>query len=284
MPASRHLFRFSWDDDLPPLPGCSGSTACNKLQRLLEALIETAGANIIPAPALAPDAPDIGEAFARLRAAAERYEVAPGVRLAEYFWTHGSPFHSGLVGAQLAATVRTGHVPQGFLALHATEVRSPLLYGPNMQPIRVQGPLNAIADAGGPYLALVVCEGRPHGRADAVAGFAMPVYHSRRFLPVRSDLDRDVLRALEHLQQSLDAHGAECAVQRIRPLIDNANTQLMVTLTPRAGLPSHLRVAVDPNGGAPKHRCSEPLADYTVTHRNWQDGSFVARLERTLMA
>ncbi|MGE0774002.1 MAG: hypothetical protein AB7G25_02050 [Sphingomonadaceae bacterium] len=106
---------------------------------------------------------------------------------------------------------------QGFLALYTTEVSGPLIYCPNMTPIRVRDSLGSDSDAEGPFLAFVVCEASPAGQAEAIRGYAIPVYHARRFFPVSSNLDRDVLRALEHLQVTLDAYGAALSIDRYRP-------------------------------------------------------------------
>src|SRR3546814_1844201 len=97
----------------------------------------------------------------------------------------------------------------GFAVLYATDVRPPLLYGPNMSPLRVTGTIGTESDIEGPYLALVAFEGEPDGRAAAIEAYAAPIFHARRFILVRSELDRDVLRALEHLQAALDDHGVE---------------------------------------------------------------------------
>src|SRR3546814_16569873 len=77
----------------------------------------------------------------------------------------------------------------------------------------------------GPVLALIRCEATSDGRAQAVKACAMPIYHARRFVPVSTSLDRDVLRALEHLQLALDAHGAECAIRRELPFSGPVPTQ-----------------------------------------------------------
>src|SRR3546814_15183545 len=59
----------------------------------------------------------------------------------------------------------------------------------------------------------------------------MPIYHARRFVPVSTSLDRDVLRALEHLQVALDAHGAACAIRRELPFSGTAPIQITLSLS-----------------------------------------------------
>src|SRR3546814_7819676 len=93
------------------------------------------------------------------------------------------------------------------LLLYAVDARSPLLYLPQRQPLRIRDGIEIAPEtAGGPFLALIRCEATADGRAQAVKACAMPIYHARRFVPVSTSLDRDVLRALEHPQLALDAH------------------------------------------------------------------------------
>src|SRR3546814_5097347 len=86
-----------------------------------------------------------------------------------------------------------------------------------------------------PYLALVAFEGEPDGRAAAIEAYAAPIFHARRFILVRSELDRDVLRALEHLQAALDAHGVECAIHRVRPGADDERTLIELVISNAVG-------------------------------------------------
>lgn len=276
------LFQLPWGEDVPPLPGTALPQASSLLEHLLEDLLNAAGANMIYAPAQAPDGPGITDAFAALQAASSRYEVAPGIGLADHFWTHQAPYRDGTVGRQLARTARQGRPVQGFLALYATHVRSPLIYCHKQLPLRVSGKVGILPDVEGPYLVLVACEGRPDGSAQAMAGFALPVFKAQRFMPIRSDLDRDVLRALEHLQVSLDAHGFECTVQRDQPCSPLAATSFNVTVTTRTRKSRHFRLVIDPEGRPAADRDSERPVDFVINHRNWADGSFVAWLEKTL--
>ncbi|ATI80849.1 hypothetical protein [Sphingobium yanoikuyae] len=282
MAGTRPIFRVPSDADLPSLGGTAAHNAPPVLERLLEELLDAAQANCIPAPAAAPDGSTIIDAFTALRVASAGFNVAPGVALTDHFWTNAAPFRSGAVGKQLAQTARHGRAVQGFLALYGTEIRPPLLYSPNMPPFRVSGAIGTIPDIGGPYLILVACEGQPDGSAEAISAFAVPVFHAQRFVPVRSELDRDVLRALAHLQVSLDAHGVDCSVQRIRPRTNMPSTRLMASVTPAGGLARHYRLVIDPTGEAPSGRETDLEVDFTITPRNWGDGGFVAWLEAAI--
>src|SRR3546814_9379107 len=96
--------------------------------------------------------------------------------------------------------------------------------------LRVTGTIGTESDSEGPYLALVAFEGEPDGRAAAIEAYAAPNFHARRFILVRSELDRDVLRALEHLQAALDAHGVESAIHRVRPGADDERTLIKLVI------------------------------------------------------
>src|SRR3546814_6479721 len=88
---------------------------------------------------------------------------------------------SDLAAASLLRTARNGHSIHGFAVLYATDVRPPLLYGPNMSPLRVTGTIGTESDIEGPYLAPVAFEGEPDGRAAAIEAYAAPIFHARRF-------------------------------------------------------------------------------------------------------
>jgi hypothetical protein len=271
-----------WDAWLPRLPGQASTTARHPIAHLLEELVDAAGCNAIPPPAISPEPLSIVDVFEVLKAAAKRFEVAPGVSLADHLWTHPLEFHNGTVAARLRASVAAGASVQGFLALYAAEVRSPLLYAPNIAPFRVRETIDVSPAVDGPFLVLIVSELSPVGRADAVAGYAMPIYHAKRFFPVHSGFDRDVLRALEHLQIALDAHGAECAIRRLRPDHAETVTRLQVEVALPGGENRHFRFAVDPTDDNNKGLDADEHHGSSVTPRRLKDGSFVAWLEKAV--
>ncbi|SKB82741.1 hypothetical protein SAMN06295937_102149 [Sphingopyxis flava] len=282
-PVARPLFRLTTDLDLPPLPGHAAASSRHSMANLLEELIDAAGCNEIPAPARAPDQPSIVDLFGALKTAAAGFEVAPGVGLAEHFWTHPVALHNGEAAASLLRTARNGHSIHGFAVLYATDVRPPLLYGPNMSPLRVTGTVGTESDIEGPYLALVAFEGEPDGRAAAIEAYAAPIFHARRFILVRSELDRDVLRALEHLQAALDAHGVECAIHRVRPGADDERTLIELVISNAVG-GRRMRLAIDATREATRCQAERTSPGFVVTHRNWRDGSFIAWLAQTVIA
>jgi hypothetical protein len=284
MSATQRIFQVPLYEDLLSPSGHASGKALAVLERLLEDLLDAAKANIIPAPAAAPDGSTIIDAFAAIENASEQFEVAPGISLADHLWTHAAPYHCGIVGRQLADTARSARPVQGFLALFANEVRSPLLYSANKAPFRLAEVVGTRETVGGPYLALAVCEGTPDGGAEAILAFAMPVLSAQRFIPVSSELDRDVLRAIERLQLALDAHGVECTVERIRRHTSPGVTMLNLTLTQPGRTPHHFAIAVDPAGMMSAARLDGDAIDFVVTWQNWQDGRFVAWLETSLIA
>jgi hypothetical protein len=276
--ARRPLFVVPSDADLPPLPGNAPGHNRDLLAVLLEELVAAAGCNRIPAPCLAPDAPSIIDAFAALENASVRFEVAQGLSLAGYLWAHAAALRDGTMSAKLQATVN-GAAAQGFLALYSSEVSAPLIYSPAMSPLRVRDGLGTDCSADGPFLALVVCEASPAGHAEAIQGYAIPIYHARRFFPVGSNLDRDVLRALEHLQVTLDAYGTECSIQRDRPFTGGGPTRLTLSITTAQGRPRLVHLAIDPAGNILSSNEHAAHVSFVVTNESWKDGRFVAWLE-----
>lgn len=280
--ASRPLFRVPSDLNLPPWPGQAATVPRHALANLLEELIDAAGCNELPAPARAPDHPSIVDLFGALKAAAARYEVAPGLSLAEYFWTHAAAIHNGEVATSLLRAARSGQCVQGFAVLYVADVRPPLLYGPNMSPVRVSGKIGTMSGVEGPYLALVACEGEPDGRATVIEAYAAPIFHARRFVLVGSELDRDVLRALQHLQVALDAHGVECAIHRIRP--ESAGTTLIEMVISTSASVRRICLSIDAMRATEPDTPDRASVGFVVTHRNWGDGSFIAWLARVVLS
>lgn len=272
------------DDGVPPLPGVNNFSPANDLAALLEGLIGAAGRHIIPAPAAAPDHPSITNAFDALRVAAQDFEVVPGMSLADHLWTHAASLRSGEVASTLIRGGPPGHAIPGFLLLYAVDARSPLLYLPQRQPLRVRDGIEIVHEAaGGPFLALIRCEATADGRAQAVKACAMPIYHARRFVPVSTSLDRDVLRALEHLQLALDAHGAECAIRRELPFSGTVPTQITLSLSLPGRTIREIRLRVTGDERPDQSAVNPPPIDFLVTSANWADGTFIRWLGKTLL-
>jgi hypothetical protein len=197
-----------------------------RLARLLWRLIDLAGVNRCPPLRLDDGRSSIGEQFRALVAATGRVEIAPGLELARAFWTHAQALHSRRVFASLRALARQwprGHAPQAFLALYAHKVRGATIHVAGAAPVvlanRVQSPSIRDNRIEGPYLVLVVIGEYPeaHGYAP-LRGYAQPILSGRRFIPIESDFEREVLRALINLRTPLDRRGAEIHIEK--PVFD----------------------------------------------------------------
>ena len=223
------------------------------------------------------------DVFAALTTAAEGFETISGVKLADHLWTHTAPFHSGEVASTLIRCGRPGHPAPGFLLLYATDVRLPLLYLPRRQPLRVQTIQGTRhCTIGGPFLALVVCEVAPDGQAQAMQACAIPIYRSRRFVPVNSDLGRDVLRALEHLQVTLDAYGAECTIRCEPPFSDTMARHLTLSFAATDHAIREIRLEIAGDDLSNHSDMARPPVDFLVTSKNWADGTFTRWLAGVL--
>lgn len=279
--ARRRLFFVPAHAALPPLPGEERRQEDDLLATLIDELVEAAGCACIRAPSFAPDASSMTEAFAALRSASHQFDVAPGTPLAERFWTHLAALREGDMSARLMFTGK-GEARQGFLALYATEIRSPLLYTSNRVPLRVRDEIGVPRGVEGPFLALIVCKASPSGRMEAVRGYGLPIYHTNRFFPVSSNLDRDVLRVLEHLQVTLDAYGVDCSIERRRPFTEAGETMLTLTIDRPPDDRRTIQLAIDATGNTPPSSGCSARADFLVTNENWANGRFVAWLVSTV--
>src|SRR3546814_2609140 len=103
----------------------------------------------LPAPATAPDHPSITDAFDALRVTAQDFEVVPGMSMANHLWTHAAPLRSGEVASTLIRGGPAGHAIPGFLLLYAVDARSPLLYLPQRQPLRIRDGIEIAPETAG---------------------------------------------------------------------------------------------------------------------------------------
>lgn len=197
-----------------------------RLARLLWRLIHIAGLNrTVPLPLENRDH-SIADEFRLLSMAAERVEIAPGVELGRAFWTHAQALHSKRVYASLRELSRRwprGHAPQAFLALFAQEFRGSTIQVAGCAPVvlanRVQSPSVRGNTIKGPYLVLIVAGEYPeaHGYAP-LRGYAQPIYSGRRFIPVDSESERSVLRALLQVRRTFDRHSIDLVLEK--PVFD----------------------------------------------------------------
>lgn len=198
-----------------------------RLARLLWRLIDIAGTNRIPPLADEVEPASIKAEFDALTRAAAKIEIAPSIELSRAFWTHADALHSRRAYAalrQLARRWPRGHAPQGFLAVFSPAIRGHVIEVAGAQELRVANRVQSFSFAGkpvkGPFLVMIVAGEYPeaHGYAPLRA-FAQPIYSGRRFIPVNSEFERDVLRALLEARRELAEEGLDIFVEK--PVFDH---------------------------------------------------------------
>lgn len=272
--ADDRLFALDLDPAPPdfsnrPLPQI-GDTLAMMLARLLT----KAGHNRLAAPADAPDEPCLANAFGAIATAAASLRVKGGLRLADHLWTHPHDLRRDSVAKRLVDDLNGGiDDPQGFLLVYATDLSAALAYAPASSPLRVARGIEVAPGVGGPYLILAACRLRRDLTAEAVEAYAQPILDARRFIPVGSELERDVWRALIHLQASLDAWGADCLLERSV----STGRDIGVTISRAGDVFRRMRVTVVARDHLVSPRASSG-DEFVVTPAAWRDGSFTAWL------
>jgi hypothetical protein len=202
----------------------SRGSAVPRLAGLLWRLMTQAGVNTIPALERSEgDRRTMAGEFARLRAAAERIEIAPGIALARHLYTHVEPFERGQVFARLrraAPDWPDGHAPQAFLLLYATGVSGHTLTLAERRTLtlrnRVQHAGVNARSIGPPFLALVaVGEHNPRAGYDALRGYAQPVQSAGAFVAVDSAPERMLADAIARLRYRLRRHAIDLSGRRM---------------------------------------------------------------------
>lgn len=202
----------------------SRGVAIPRLATLLWRLIAQAGLDVIaPLEAGRGDERTMAGEFARLRQAAERVEIAPGVALARHLYTHVEPFERGQVFARLRRAAPgwpAGHAPQAFLLLYATAVSGHSLSLAEGRTLslrnRVQHAGVNARGVGAPFLALVaVGELNPRHGYDALRGYVQPVQAAHAFVPVENVAERLFADAVARLRYRLRRNGIALAGRRM---------------------------------------------------------------------
>lgn len=278
---SRPLFGVPPYHFWPPLPGLNGPTdEPPLLARLLEDLLDTAGTTVIPSLSDTRHPPSVADSFNAVRQAAKCYDLAPGIGLGDYLWTHPDALYRGHMASSLRKVAYRINDAHGFLLLLTTDIAGPLLLAPGQRPVRVPSGIRKTSAIEGPFLALVACALAPNGSAEPVGAFAAPIYHSERFLPVNATLDRDVLRLIEHLQVVLDAYGVTCAIRRL-PSQCEGPTRFSLEINEHKASRVQLFLTIDAGHDG---RLEQPVdrSHFVVTHQNWRSGRLVMWLEQAL--
>lgn len=202
------------------------SASIPRLARLLWRLLDTSGLNRALPVYEEPAERTIVKEFRTLSLAAAKIEIAPGIELGRALWTHGGALHSNraYVGIrQLARQWPRGHAPQGFLTLFAQDFKGSTIYPAGCDPItianRVQSPSVRGNPIKGPYLVIVVVGEYPEALGYApLRAYAQPIYSGNRFIPVESEFERSVLRAILAARCMFDRQGIDIFVEK--PVFD----------------------------------------------------------------
>lgn len=230
--AAEKLAQAPGDTDLDDR---SRGVAIPRLARLLWRLMDTAGVNILDAlPPTGGHDRSLSSELGRLRLAAERLMIAPGIALRPHFYTHVAPLERGQVYARLRTASRDwpgGHAPQAFLALFAHDVSGTtvtLAAGKRLELAnRVQHAGIHRRGIGGPLIAFVlVGELNPRDGYAALRAYAQPIATAGMLVPVQSAAEREVANRLARLQHRLRRRFVEMSIRK--PLFDT-----MTRLGPR---------------------------------------------------
>ena len=202
------------------------SASIPRLARLLWRLLDISRLNLVPPLAEEPPERAIGDEFKALTSAAAKIEIAPGIELGRALWTHGQALHSRRAYAgirELARRWPRGHAPQGFLTLFAPSFEGSTLHAAGCDPLNIANRIQSSSirenPIKGPYLAIVVVGEYPeaHGYAPLRA-YAQPILSGNRFIPIESEFERSVLRALLQVRHSFCLEGVDMAIEK--PVFD----------------------------------------------------------------
>lgn len=269
-----------------------------RLARLLWRLIDIAGTNRVPPLPDEIGPPSIKAEFDALTRAAAKVEIAPGIELSRAFWTHADALHSRRAYAalrQLASKWPRGYAPQGFLAVFSPSVRGHIIDVAGALDLRVANRVKSFSFTGnpvkGPFLVMIVAGEYPeaHGYAPLRA-YAQPILSGHRFIPVNSEFERDVLRALLKARPQLAEDGIDILIEK--PVFDHLTPAgpcrpdfLIEARSRKTGEIRQLVLQVS-EFAAPedqqrdKLRCIAPLL--TISPTGWEAGSLAARLSAAL--
>ncbi|MDR6790523.1 hypothetical protein J2Y58_003906 [Sphingomonas sp. BE138] len=210
------------DDDEPD--DRTRGVAIPRLARLLWLLMEQARVNVVePLEVGEPRTSSMANEFAAMRAAAERIEIAPGIRLARHLYTHIDPYDRGIVFARLREAAKrwpTGHAPQAFLLLYALDISGTTVTLAGGRELVVRNRIRHIGvhqrKLGPPYLVLaVVGEHNPREGYAALRAYAQPVARPANFIAVHNRAERDTITGLLDLQYRLRRRGIGIGFKRL---------------------------------------------------------------------
>ncbi|KEO90458.1 hypothetical protein EH31_10240 [Erythrobacter longus] len=201
-----------------------------RLGKLLWMLLEAAGTNVIRGlPAEGRPKFGIAKELARLREAARRFDIAPGIPLASHLYTNAVDYERTRLHARLREAAKdwpVGYAPQAFLLLEASAVHSNTLttgLGDVAIRNRIQqsgvGMSAGEGGPGGPYLALAVVG--EHSKREgylALRAYAQPIFKGNQFVPIERGAERRLFELLTRFQYLMRARRVAVAIKK--PLFD----------------------------------------------------------------
>ena len=198
--------------------------AIPRLARLLWQLMEMARVNVVePLGRGEPREASMALEFGRLRSAAERVEIAPGIPLARHLYTHIDPYERGIVFAKLREAARhwpAEHAPQAFLLLYAVDISGTTVTLAGGRELIVKNRIRHIGvhqrRIGPPFLVLaVIGEHNPREGYAALRAYAQPVARPSNFIAVHNAAERETIVGLLDLQYRLRRRGIGIGFKRL---------------------------------------------------------------------
>ncbi|KHL24202.1 hypothetical protein PK98_14475 [Croceibacterium mercuriale] len=197
-----------------------------RLARLLWMLLEAARTNVIQGlPSEGRPEFSIRDEMRKVWKAAQRFEIAPGICLADHLYTKATDYESLRVHARLREAAKkwpVGFAPQAFMLLEAnaitgTDIETGL--GTVTVRNRIQHTGIVRAQVEPPFLALVVVG--EHSKREGylpLRAYAQPVFKGNQFIPSDRADDRQLLERLTRFQYRMRAKGVQVAIKK--PLFD----------------------------------------------------------------
>lgn len=197
-----------------------------RLGRLMWMLLEAAHTNVLASPP--PHGTlqhGIKDEFERIRHAARRFLVAPGVSLGDHLYFNVKDWEARRVQARLRACEDdwpVDYAPQAFLLLEAREISGITVHtglGDLEIRNRIQHTGIIRAQVEPPFLVLAVVG--EHNRREGylpLRAYAQPIFKGNRFIPVDRHEDRALLELLTSFQYRMRRKDVQVAIKK--PLFD----------------------------------------------------------------
>jgi len=212
-------------DDQEPDDRSRGVTI-PRLGRLMWMLLEAAHTNVLSSPPLQGSLPHgIRDEFERIRHAAKRFSMAPGVPLSDHLYFNVKDWEARRVQARLRASESEwpdDYAPQAFILLEAREISGTTIHtglGDLEIRNRIQHTGIIRAKVEPPFLVLAVVG--EHNRREGylpLRAYAQPIFKGNRFIPVERHEERAFLEQLVSFQYRMRRKSVQVAIKK--PLFD----------------------------------------------------------------